>query len=270
MQCMMEDAMGEQVPNSHFSRSKKISSIFGTPGNITGHAMCYPHWFGIGDHRVMLLEFSAQAAFNDAYPTIATPTARTLNCAISRIRRRYCDKLQQLTETHNLERRLHNIETLQGDAYIHAHNQWDTELGDYMRCAEQTCMTRSIGLIDYSPTVGQWLKQRAILKWILRWHEEKVPDIRNLLRAARCHQIENPLQLTKAEVEHRLIACINEAYALQTQAPSLRQKHLHWRLQLAKRQRGELATLEITRIIKNEARKRRQHCINKYVKEPKG
>ena len=125
-------------------------------------------------------------------------------------------------------------------------------------------------MLDFSQTVGQWLKKRAILRWILRWHDGKVPDTRNLLRAARRHLIDNPLQLTRIEVESRLVACINEIYTLRHQAPALRQKHLRWRLGLAKRRGDELATQELSRIIQNEARSRRQRNINSQVKSPRG
>ena len=270
MHCMLEEAMGEKVPNSHFSGDRKISTFFGTPGIVTGHGMCYPHWFGIGDHRVMILEISAKAAFNGAYPPIATPAARTLNCKIARIKRQYCNKLEQLTVTHKMKERLDRLEYLQGDEYVAAHNKWDTELGEYMRCAEKLSIKHRGGALDYSPTVGQWLKKRAILKWILRWHDGKVPDTRNLLRAARRHAIDNPLQLTKTEVESRLAACISEIYALRHQAPALREKHLRWRLGLAKTRGDDLAMRELNRIIKNEASRRRQRHINSHVRDPRG
>ena len=67
--------MGGKVPNCHFSGTQKISTFFGTPGIVTGNMMCYPHLFGIGDLMVLLLEFSAKAAFNGTYPTFATPFA---------------------------------------------------------------------------------------------------------------------------------------------------------------------------------------------------
>ena len=113
-------------------------------------------------------------------------------------------------------------------------------------------------------------KKRSILKWILRWHDGKVPDVRNLLRAARRHHIDNPLELSKSEIETRLVACMSEIFELKTQAPSLRQKHLQFRLTLAKKREDELAREEILRIIKNEARRRRQRQINFHVKDPRG
>lgn len=270
MTCMMEDAIGEKVPNSHFSGTRSISTIFGTPGIVTGNAMCYPHWYGIGDHRILLLEFSAKAAFNGTFPAIATPSARSLNCKISRITRRYCTKLQQLTESHKMIERLAKLEGIHGESYTLAHNRWDSELGEYMRCAERASTDGCSGTICFSPTVGQWLKKRSILKWILRWHDGKVPDVRNLLRAARRHQMDNPLSLSKEDVEARLVACMSEIYTIKMQAPALRSKHLQWRLNLAKKRDDEVAEKEITRIIRNEARRRRQCRINYHVKDPKG
>ena len=139
-----------------------------------------------------------------------------------------------------------------------------------MRCAEKLSTKHRGGALDYSPTVGQWLKKRAILKWILRWHDGKVPDTRNLLRAASRHAIDNPLQLTKTEVESRLAACMSKIYTLRHQAPALRDKNLRWRLGLAKTRGDDLTMQEITRIIKNEASHCRQHHINSHVKDPRG
>ena len=44
MTCLMQRAVGEKVPNSHFSGKGQISTIFGSQGVVTGNGMCYPHW----------------------------------------------------------------------------------------------------------------------------------------------------------------------------------------------------------------------------------
>jgi hypothetical protein len=51
------------------------------------------------------------------------------------------------------------------------YNKWDNELGDFMASAESQCTKFKSCQIEYSPTVGQWLKRRSILKWILRWYD---------------------------------------------------------------------------------------------------
>ena len=81
--CLLEPALGCPVPNSHFRGTGKISTIFGSPGLVEGHAMCYPHWYRVGDHRVFLLEISAASLFGGEYPKIARPTSRLLTCKIT-------------------------------------------------------------------------------------------------------------------------------------------------------------------------------------------
>ena len=141
----------------------------------------------------MVLEFSAQAAFKGAYPAIATPKAHILDSRIPRLRRQYCKALSHLSKQHKMQ---HKLEALtQAGPYLSAeqfqflHNKYDTELGDLMCSAEQRCTKRHTKTLAFSPTVGQWLKKRAVLQWILRWHEGKVPDPRNLLRAAKRQQM---------------------------------------------------------------------------------
>jgi hypothetical protein len=60
MQCLMEQATGEKVPNSHFRGTSAISTIFGSVGLAHGHGCCFLHWYGVGDHRVMILEITAK------------------------------------------------------------------------------------------------------------------------------------------------------------------------------------------------------------------
>ena len=270
MTCLMQRAVGEKVPNSHFSGKGQISTIFGSPGVVTGNGMCYPHWYGIGDHRVMVLEIAALAAFEGSYPTISTPTARILSCRTKRHKEKYCKRLRQLVSDHKMDERLQRIGYLTDEQYTLEHNQWDNELGDYMRSAERHCSHYKDGSIEFSPTVGQWLRKRSILKWIIRWQDGKVPDVRNLLRAAKRMHIENPLELQKDEVEARLVSCINEIYNLRRNAPALRDKHLKWRLSLASKREDTVAVQEINRIRRNEARKRRQQIINRSIRDPKG
>ncbi len=103
LSCMFESALGEKVPNSHFCGTEPISTMFGSPGLVQGHAMCYPHWYGIGDHRVFILEVSADSLYGGDMPTIVTPAARQSNCKISHIREKYCSSLKTLVTRHKMK-----------------------------------------------------------------------------------------------------------------------------------------------------------------------
>jgi hypothetical protein len=274
MACLLEPILGERVPNSHFRGTTAISTVFGTPGLVSNNAMCFPHWYGVGDHRVFVLELSAASLFGGEYPTIATPMARQLNCKITRIRDQYCFHLSKLAQRHQMEKKLQKLtaaslvlSTRQLQPY---HNRWDNEWGDFMTSAETKCCKFRSCALEFSPTVGQWLKRRTILKWLLKWHDGRVPDTRNLARAARRVGIDAPLLLSRSDVESRLQACLAELFELRSQAPELRKKHLRWRLSEARVREDDCAAREITRIIQAEARRKRQRAINRVVRPPKG
>ena len=173
MGCLMEEAMGSKVPNSHFRGTDPITTIFGTPGLRVGEGMVYPHWYGVGDHQVFVLEVSPESLFGgDSHP-IPPASMRSLNCKISRARRQYCKVLKSLTDRHKMHDKLQKLNAISDDVtvaqYQLMHNKWDNELGNFMASAESQCNKMKSCSIEYSPTVGIVIKQRAILKWILRW-----------------------------------------------------------------------------------------------------
>eukprot|EP00956_Cyclotella_meneghiniana_P028832 scaffold68204_cov23-Cyclotella_meneghiniana.AAC.4 len=161
-------------------------------------------------------------------------------------------------------------ESVSAADYQLMHNKWDDELGDFMASAEEQCPKFKSCQIEYSPTVGLWLERRSILKWILRWHDGKVPDSRNLERAARRNGIESPLTSPREDIEARLVACIGHLMELRKIAPELRTKHLRQCLVTAIENGDEEAIQEITRIRRKECDRKRRMNINKYVKPNQG
>eukprot|EP00956_Cyclotella_meneghiniana_P004095 scaffold4965_cov23-Cyclotella_meneghiniana.AAC.3 len=64
MCCLLQQATGAKVPNSHFRGRRPITTIFGSNGLTVGDdGMVYPHWYGVGDHRVFVVEVSAASLF---------------------------------------------------------------------------------------------------------------------------------------------------------------------------------------------------------------
>jgi hypothetical protein len=150
------------------------------------------------------------------------------------------------------------------------HNKWDNDLGDFMASAEDQCTKFKLCHIEFSPTVGQWLKRRSILKWILRWHDGKVPDTRNLLCAAARNQIEDPLGSSRDDIEARLVACIGEIFKLKNIAPELRRKHLLDCLRRAHARGGHETVSEILRIRRKEMSRKCQNNINSVTRSALG
>ena len=88
-----------------------------------------------------------------------------------------------------MQAKLEHVETLYASLSTTAtpnfHNKWDIKLGQLIWHSEKECTKFKSNAIEYSPMVGQWLKHCTVLKWLLRWHDGKVQDTRNMCRAAR-------------------------------------------------------------------------------------
>jgi hypothetical protein len=112
MACLFQEATGAEAPNSHFRGSEPITTFFGTGGLTLGDAMAYPHWYGIGDHRVFVLEVSAESLFGGKYPTIGSPSSRSLNCKIACVCRNYNNVLKSLVQRHRMHEKLMAINAL--------------------------------------------------------------------------------------------------------------------------------------------------------------
>jgi hypothetical protein len=54
MTCMFQDTLGGPVPNSHHRGTTPITTMFGSPGLMVENAMVFPHWYGLGDHRLFV------------------------------------------------------------------------------------------------------------------------------------------------------------------------------------------------------------------------
>lgn len=272
MSCLVHEATGSPVPNSFHRGTEPITTIFGTPGIVVENAMCYPHYNGVGDHRMYMVEVTASSLFGGDYPKIATPSSRQLNCSIDRTVTQYCKELDVLLKRHNMHAKLERLFALpEGDpSYPSLHNAFDRELGELMMAAEHKCTKFKRSHWECSPIVNLLIKRKLLLRWILRWHDGKVPNTCHLLRAAKIHSIEDALKIPRSEIEARLRHCIEELNDIRIRSPEMRQKFMRQLRQEAYDDGRSSDEEEISRIMKRESDRARQHRINLTVRDPKG
>jgi hypothetical protein len=88
-------------------------------------------FYGNGDHREFVLEVTALYLFGGEYPRVATPKARLLNCTILHLRKRYCNRLDELATEHKMHEKLNRLrpeaDGLDRATFQARHNQWDYE-----------------------------------------------------------------------------------------------------------------------------------------------
>ena len=206
----------------------------------------------------------------ESTPKIASAKARLLNCAIPRLRKQYCDRLGELAAEHKMTDKLHRLtdeaDRLDRVTLQARHNQWDYKWGQLMRAAEKDCTKAYNTMVEFSPEINLLIQRRSTLRWILRYQDGKVPDTGNLVRAAKAHQLDRPLELSRNEVQQRLHAVIQQLHDKKKVAPSLRHAHLIQCLQQAQREHRLEDEVQIKHILRWEADSARQQRINRAVR----
>ena len=267
MCCLVKSATGSAIPPTHQRGSQPIDCIAGTPGIIADYGMVYPFYYGVGDHRILVVELSSSSLFGHDFPSITKQESRLINSKIPRCRRMFNSSLTKLCGLHKMSEKLEKTSYITDpDKYSKHHNRWDTQLGGFIRHAEKQCTKVRGGDLEFSPTVGMFLRRRNILRWILRWHDNKKINVCNLLRAAKRNGIDSPLLLSRDEVQLRLNACVEEMYTLRQDAPDLRRRHIIHCLNRARRNGDQQKAQEIAQLRHREEHRKRSRRIRSVIK----
>ncbi len=128
----------------------------------------------------------------------------------------------------------------------------DKEGKTYMQHAEKICRKIKCCQIPFLPEASIWIQQVQVYYLLLRFHQGKIKNRRNLKRAARRCNIPNPLGLTIAEILARLETCKKECAFYQEHGQCFRRKHLNNLLRIAQEQEDKEAFQKISSIIQRE------------------
>ena len=270
---------GQPIPPTHLTGSRPIDAVFATSGVVCSNACILQKYGGVGDHRCFILDFTSASVLGDSFPNVVPPSARNLHCDSVRIRSNYCEVLNQLCDRHQMFAKLNSISRVVDDIsaaeFQLRMNRWDDELTDYMLAAEKRCRKYKQTHLEYSPTVGAWLRRRWLLGRVKRYLQGKVPDPRNLKRACLkkdClgSSIGDPRDFTLDTVEAEMYICIKQLDELRAKAPELRQKHLKACLKKAQDAEDEEKAAAIAKVIRREAVRKRWRRICASAKPPRG
>ena len=134
---------GRKLPPTHVLGSRPIDAVFATSGVVCKNAFILQKYGGVGDHRCFILDFCTVSMLGSAFPRVVPPAARKLHCNVERIRENYCKVLNELTDRHQMFRKLNEInriaDSLSEAEFLILMNKWDDELTDYMHASEDQC-----------------------------------------------------------------------------------------------------------------------------------
>ncbi len=176
------------------------------------YAAIMPAGFGVGNHRLFVIDFVTKDLVGEAPPKVVRPASRHLKTKLPGVSEAYCNMLEKEIIKHRLIKRT-------GEAYERSRskkdlrnrlNRIDKELGEYMRYAEKKCRKIKSGRIPFSPKVALWIHRLLVYRSILKYHAGTIRNRGNLKRAARRCDISNPLSILIREVYLRIKTCASQ------------------------------------------------------------
>ncbi|MEJ2137350.1 MAG: hypothetical protein P8X86_19155, partial [Desulfofustis sp.] len=263
---------GQQLGATFFRGTKPIDGIWATPDVVVTGACVMPAGYGVGDHRLFVVDFLTSSFVGLTPPRIVRAGARRLNTNIEHAEANYNDELQEQVLRHNIIQRFGAAHESSACKQIVKEkcDKIDGEVRQYMRGAEKRCRRIKSGRIPFSPESATWIRRAQVYRSILRYHAGKIRNRGNLKRSARRCGIENPLGLSLAEVRARLKACKEKCNYFRKHGHRYRRRHLRNRLDVARSKRDEEAEKRILAILEREKQRSYWRRLNFATKKPKG
>ena len=107
--CMEEavgDLTGKKVGATFFRGKKPIDGIWTTADVVITGACVMPAGFGIGDHRLFVLDFLTSSLVGHDPPKIVRAAARRLNTQIPSAEKNYLERFEDLIIEHKIVERV--------------------------------------------------------------------------------------------------------------------------------------------------------------------
>ncbi len=214
-----------------------------------------PAGFGVGNHRLFVVNFQEASLVGNAPARIQRFSSRCLNTKVSSgATQRYLKQLETNLERHRLIEHLRSLHTTckSKQAFRRGLNKLDKLSKDLMLNAEQKCCRIKSGRILFSPEASVWIQRTQVYCSLLRYHRGLIQNRGNLKQTVRRCGILNCLALSVEDILARLKVCINHCDYYRIHGKQYRRKHLKKCLQTAREMEDDLCEKKILAIIQRE------------------
>jgi hypothetical protein len=155
------DFTGKRLGPTFFRGSKPIDGVWAMPDIDVTHACVMPAGFGVGNHRLFVVDFQEASLVGTAPPRIQQFTSLRLNTKVSSgATQRYLTRLETNLERHRLIERLGSLHTtckLKRE-FRRGLNKIDKLSKELMLNAERRCRRIKSGRIPFSPEASVWIR----------------------------------------------------------------------------------------------------------------
>lgn len=200
---------GKKIGPTYFRGSKPIDGIWATSDVTIAAACVMPAGFGIGDHRMFIVDILTSSLIGHEPLKVHRPSARRLNTKLPGVVTKYNDKLEELVLTHRIIERMgaaHEQSATNEEAKQRL-DAVDEEFKEYKKCAESGCRKIKSGTIPFSPESEIWIRRLRVYATLLSSHSGSRVSRGNLIRSARRASILRPFDRTEPEIRGRLKTC---------------------------------------------------------------
>jgi hypothetical protein len=152
---------GQPVGPTYFRGSTPIDGIWASSDVTVAGACIMPAGYGIGDHRLFVVDFLTSSITGAIPHKIVRPKARRLHTTIPRAEGAYNTRLEYLFRKHRIVERMGAVhETAQSAEEAKDRlDVIDKETRDYMLHSEKKCRRIKSGRIPFSPDAAIWIRR---------------------------------------------------------------------------------------------------------------
>ncbi len=141
MKEVVGEFIGKAIGTTFFGGSKPINGVWATFDITVCNAAIMPAGYGIGDHRLFVINFASKDIIGTNSPKIICPASRRLNTKLARVAAEYSRLLEEKIIRHRLIKCVGkaHVSSRSRQSFTRCLNHLDKELGNYMRCAKKHC-----------------------------------------------------------------------------------------------------------------------------------
>jgi hypothetical protein len=153
----------------HSSGKARINGVWATSNLVVFHACIMPAGFGVGTHRMFIIDFQESSMAGAAPFRVQHFTSRWLNTKVSSgAIQKYIERLEANIAKHHLIKKLGNLHTGQYERRFQWElNKLDRQSRDFMLNAEKKCCRIKSGRIPFLPEAALWIGYSQVYQLLL-------------------------------------------------------------------------------------------------------
>ncbi len=187
-------------PPTFIRGKRQIDGAWMTPDIEINRACFLPFFFGVGDHRAIIIDIPEYSILGDGVHKIARPTARRLVCNKQDVRQRYNYILENYCLQHRIQEKVYKLfppsfpvsKTKQK-----AMELLDKTLSEGMRHAEKKCRRLKMGQVPFSDTLVKAGIRIRVWNLVIKHKERNCVKTRRIRRVTKKCNLKKVLKVQK-------------------------------------------------------------------------